>query len=162
MTHNVSVTFLMVAAGITFGFGTVYLLVLNGLLLGAVAALCSKHDLALEFWSFVPPHGSLELSAVAIAGAAGLVIGHALLDPGPYRRSEFLAVRSRAAVKLALGCVPLLVLAGLIEAFFSPSPAPAWMKLAFAAILFGSFVMLVCFSGIRRNGGNVEKAVGEA
>lgn len=154
MTHNVSVTFLMVAAGITFGLGTVYLLVLNGLLLGTVAALCSKHGLALEFWSFVLPHGSLELSAVAIAGAAGLVIGHALLDPGRYRRSEFLALRSRAAIKLAAGCIPLLVLAGLIEGFFSPSPAPAWLKLVFAAILFAFFLLFVCLSGMRPENGN--------
>ena len=103
MTHNVSVTFLIVASGITFGIGTVYLLALNGLLLGAVAALCLNHGLSMQFWSFVLPHGSLELSAVIIAGAAGLVLGHTLIDQGPFRRAEVLSVRGREAGALALG-----------------------------------------------------------
>jgi uncharacterized membrane protein SpoIIM required for sporulation len=136
MTHNVSVTFLVFAAGITFGVGTIYLLALNGLLLGTVGALCMKHNLGLEFWSFVLPHGSLELMAVFIAGGAGLIVGHALVDPGPYRRMEILSVRSRAAVKLVLGCIPLLVVAGITEAFFSPSPLPTALKIAFSLAMF--------------------------
>ena len=59
MTHNISVTFLIFASGITFGVGTLYLLALNGLLIGTIAALCINHNLALEFWSFLLPHGSL-------------------------------------------------------------------------------------------------------
>ncbi len=86
MTHNITVTFLCVASGITFGIGTVYLLALNGLLLGSVAALCYKNGMSLEFWSFVLPHGSLELSAVFLGGAAALIMGHALLDPGQYQK----------------------------------------------------------------------------
>ncbi|MBI5252273.1 MAG: stage II sporulation protein M [Desulfomonile tiedjei] len=147
MTHNISVTFFMAASGITFGIGSVYLLGLNGLLIGSVAALCFKHDLSLEFWSFVLPHGSLELTAVFIAGASGLILGHALLDPGPYRRSEFLSVRGKEAGKLALGCVPLLILAGAIEGFFSPSPLPAWFKMVFAALMFLSLMGLLIFAG---------------
>ncbi len=147
MTHNISVTFLMVAAGITFGIGTVYLLALNGLLIGTVAALCFKHDLSIEFWSFVLPHGSLELTALFIAGGAGLVLGHALIDPGRYRRSEYLAEQSRYVGILALGCVPLLVLAGLIEAFFSPSGLPPWLKFSFACVSFSSFMAYVLLCG---------------
>jgi uncharacterized membrane protein SpoIIM required for sporulation len=149
MTHNVSVTFLMIAAGLTFGLGTVYLLALNGLLLGSVAALCFKHGLSVEFWSFVLPHGSLELSAVFIAGAAGLILGHALIDPGPYRRADYLSVRGRLVARLALGCVPLLVIAGIIEAFFSPSPLPAWTKFIMAGLLFTSLLVFVAVSGGR-------------
>ncbi|MFH0823017.1 MAG: stage II sporulation protein M [Pseudomonadota bacterium] len=133
MTHNVSVTFLLVALGITFGIGTLYLLALNGLLIGTAAALCHAHGLSLEFWSFVLPHGTLELTAVQLAGAAGLIIGHALIDPGRYKRSEYLAHRGPLAGKLAMGCVPLLIAAGIIEAFLSPSPLSAWAKLAVAA-----------------------------
>lgn len=147
MTHNVSVTFLLVASGISFGLGTVYLLALNGLLLGAVAALCFNHGLSMEFWSFVLPHGSLELSAVIISGAAGLVIGHALVDPGPFKRAEVLSVRGREAGALVLGCVPLLVAAGVIEAFVSPSPLPAVVKLALAAVLFVLLFVFLAVSG---------------
>jgi len=146
MTNNISVTFLTFAAGITFGLGTLYLLALNGLLLGTVAVLCFKHGLSEEFWAFVLPHGSLELTAVFIAGGAGLMLGHALADPGPYRRSEMLSVVSKQAVKLALGCVPLLLVAGLIEAFLSPSPLPSWLKFLFAGVSFTSLMIyfVVC------------------
>ena len=106
MNNNITVTFLTCAAGITFGVGTVYLLSFNGLLIGVLGALCYKHGLSVAFWSFVCPHGSLELPAIFLSGAAGLIIGHSLLDPGPYRRQEYVAVRSRLAVRLALGCVP--------------------------------------------------------
>jgi uncharacterized membrane protein SpoIIM required for sporulation len=147
MTHNIAVTFIVVASGITYGIGTVYLLALNGLLLGTVAALCMMHGLSLEFWSFVLPHGSVELSAIIIAGGAGLAIGHSLIDPGPYRRSEYLAVRTRRAVVLTVGCVPMLVLAGIIEAFFSPSPIPAYPKIGFAVALFTALVAFLLFSG---------------
>ncbi len=147
MTHNISVTFLIFASGITFGVGTLYLLALNGLLVGTVAALCINHKLALEFWSFLLPHGSLELTAIFIAGGAGLVIGHALIDPGPYKRSEILASRSKQAVKLLAGCVPLLVIAGLVEAFVSPSPLPAALKIIISAILFISLFSFLLLSG---------------
>lgn len=149
MTHNISVTFLIVAAGITFGVGTVYLLAVNGLLLGTVAALCFEHGLSEEFWSFVLPHGSLELSAICIAGGAGLILGQAVADPGPYKRSEFLSIRGKLAGQLALGCVLLLVFAGIIEAFFSPAPFPAWMKFTFAGVSFIS-LMTYLFTGGRR------------
>jgi len=147
MTHNVTVTFLVVAAGITFGVGTVYLLVINGLILGCVAALCARHGLSIQFWSFVLPHGSLELTAVFIAGAAGLVLGHCLIDPGPYRRRDLLSSRGRLAATLALGCVPLLFLAGITEGYFSPSPLPAWLKFAFAGMLFAWLVTYLSASG---------------
>jgi uncharacterized membrane protein SpoIIM required for sporulation len=145
MTHNVSVTFLIVASGVSFGVGTVYLLALNGLLIGVISSLCFRHGLSLEFWSFVLPHGSLELPAVAIAGAAGLVIGHALIDPGPHRRGESLAIRGEVAAKLALGCVGLLVCAGITEAFLSPSGLPAWVKFVFAGASFACLLLLLAW-----------------
>lgn len=147
MTHNVSVTFLVVAAGITFGLGTFYLLALNGLLLGAIGALCLNHHLSVELWSFVLPHGSLELTAVVLAGGAGFVIGHALIDPGPHKRVDYLSVRAPLAARLAIGCIPLLAVAGIIEAFFSPSPLPAWLKFVTAAVLFGLLLTFLMLSG---------------
>lgn len=147
MTNNISVSFLAVAAGITFGVGTCYILALNGLLLGTVAALCYSHGLSLEFWSFVLPHGSLELTAIVIAGAAGLVLGHALVDPGPFKRAEFLSVRGKEVGQLALGCVPLLVCAGFIEAFLSPSPLPAWSKFLFAGLAFSTLMTYFLVAG---------------
>jgi len=82
----------------------------------------------------------LELSAIFLGGAAALIMGHALLDPGQYRRSEYLSVRGKEAGMLALGCVPMLAMAGVLEAFFSPSPLPEWFKLVFAATSFSSLL----------------------
>ncbi len=147
MTHNISVTFLMIAAGITFGVGTIYLMGLNGLLIGTVAALCAKHGLTTAFWSFVLPHGSLEISAIILAGAAGLSMGYALVDPGPYRRSERLALESRNAGVIALACVPLLIMAAVIEAFLSPSPLPVFVKILFACVSFISLLTYLSLSG---------------
>lgn len=158
MTHNVSVTFFIVAAGVTFGVGTFYLLALNGLFLGCAAALCHLHGLSLEFWSFVLPHGSLELSAIWIGGGAGFVIGEALLDPGPYRRADYLSVRGPLAARLALGCVPMLVLAGITEAFFSPSPLPPWVKIVYAGGVFTALVTYLMTAGA----GNQEEAGAES
>ncbi len=159
MTHNISVTFLIVAAGITLGVGTVYLLAVNGLLLGTVAALCFEHGLSEEFWSFVLPHGSLELSAICIAGGAGLVLGHAVADPGQYRRAEFLSIRGKLAGRLALGCVILLVLAGIIEAFFSPAPFPSWLKFAFAGVSFASLMTYLITGGRPRADSSTETGI---
>jgi len=148
MTHNISVTFFVISLGMTFGIGAVYLLALNGLLLGTVAALCHNHGLSMEFWSFVLPHGSLELSAIIIAGGAGLILGHVLVAPGPYRRMDLLAERGRDVGMLAFGCVPLLVTAGVIEAFFSPSPVSAWLKIGVACTLFASLMGYLFTAGI--------------
>lgn len=147
MQHNISVVFLSVALGITFGIGTAYLMALNGLLIGTVAALCFIHGLSLEFWSFVIPHGSLELSAIWLSGGAGLMIGYALIDPGQYSRAHYLAVQGRRAAKTALAAVPLLVGAGIIEAFFSPSPLSPWLKIGFGTASFCALMTFFTVAG---------------
>jgi uncharacterized membrane protein SpoIIM required for sporulation len=136
MTNNISVTFLAFALGITFGLGTVYIMAFNGLLLGTLAALCHLHGLSVDFWSFVLPHGVIELSAIFIAGGAGLLLGSALIVPGDLPRKEALTQRGRKAVQLILGCVPLLIFAGVVEGFFSPAHLPPWIKLLTASLLF--------------------------
>jgi uncharacterized membrane protein SpoIIM required for sporulation len=136
MTNNISVTFLAFALGITFGLGTVYIMAFNGLLLGTLAALCHLHGLSVDFWSFVLPHGVIELSAIFIAGGAGLLLGSALIIPGDLSRKDALTQRGRKAVQLILGCVPLLIFAGVVEGFFSPAHLPPWIKFLTAGLLF--------------------------
>jgi uncharacterized membrane protein SpoIIM required for sporulation len=135
MTNNISVSFLAFAFGMTFGVGTVYLLIFNGLLLGTLAGLCHSHGLDTPFWSFVLPHGVIELTAIFIAGAGGLLLATALFLPGDFTRKDALVARSRQAVRLVLGCVPLLVVAGIIEGFFSPLPVWPGLKFMAAAVL---------------------------
>lgn len=142
MTNNISVTFLAFALGMTFGLGTVYIMAFNGLLLGTLAALCHLHGLSVDFWSFVLPHGVIELSAIFVAGGGGLLLGSALIVPGDLSRKEALTQRGRKAVRLILGCVPLLIFAGIVEGFFSPAHLPPWIKFLLAGLLF---VLLLCY-----------------
>ena len=142
MTNNISVTFLAFALGITFCLGTVYIMAFNGLLLGTLAALCHLHGLSVDFWSFVLPHGVIELTAIFIAGGGGLLLGSALIVPGDLSRKEALIQRGRKSVQLILGCIPLLIFAGVVEGFFSPAHLPPWIKFLTAGLLF---VFLLCY-----------------
>ncbi|MDY7006610.1 MAG: stage II sporulation protein M [Cyanobacteriota bacterium] len=122
MINNLRVSFSAVAGGISGGIYTVYLLVFNGLLIGAIGALVGQHNLAVPFWAFVFPHGALELPAIFLAGGAGLLIARAILFPGKYNRIDALKFYGFQAAQLVFGVVVLLVIAGIIEGFFSPSP----------------------------------------
>ena len=136
MTNNLLVTFLTFAYGITAGVGTLYLMVVNGLLMGVVGAATWKAGMAIKLWSFVAPHAVLELPAIFIAGGAGLEIARGLLFPGLLPRKKSLAAAGGRATKLLLGTIPMLVVAGVIEGFYSPSNAPVAMKFLLAGVLF--------------------------
>jgi uncharacterized membrane protein SpoIIM required for sporulation len=133
MTNNLSVSFLTFASGVFAGLGTLYFLLFNGVLIGVVGGACWQAGLSLGLWSFVAPHGVLELPAIFIAGGAGLLLGRGLLFPGLLPRRQSLARAGEEAVRLVLGIVPVLVVAGVIEAFISPSHIPAGLKFLLAA-----------------------------
>jgi len=92
--------------------------------------------MSVALWSFVAPHGSLELPSILIAGAAGFRLGHAMLFPGPLRWKESVARGGIEATRLVSGIIPLLVIAGCLEGFFSPSQAPVWLKFTVGGLLF--------------------------
>ena len=143
--NNLRVSFGAVAGGITAGAFTIYLMIFNGLLIGAVATLVSQNNLAYPFWAFVLPHGSLELPAIFLAGGAGLLIGKAILFPGKYRRLDALKLYGLQAVQLVFAIVPMLIIAGIIEGFFSPNPSiPDPIKYLTG---LGLFVLLVMYFG---------------
>jgi len=133
MTNNIQVAFLAFAGGVLLGLGSAYVLLMNGLLLGAVAGMCDRYGLSLALWSFVAAHGAIELSVIVIAGGAGLMLGWALLHPGLRARSEALSQAAGQAARLLVGCIPLLVIAGTIEGFVSPSTLLPGVKLAIGA-----------------------------
>ncbi|HNV69234.1 MAG TPA: stage II sporulation protein M [Candidatus Ozemobacteraceae bacterium] len=135
MFHNMEVGFLAFATGLGFGIGTVYLLILNGMMIGGLAAIYHQAGLAKEFWALILPHGAVELPCIFIAGAGGLMLGYALLNPGRYRRSEWLNHEGYDAVRLVVGTLPLLVAAGLVETYLTPSTLPIPAKYAAAMIL---------------------------
>lgn len=136
MTNNLSVSFVTFAGGITFGLATFYYLFFNGMMLGVVGAACHQYGMSLPLWSFVAAHGSLELPSIIIAGAAGFRLGHAMLFPGALRWKESVARGGIEATRLVSGIIPLLVIAGCLEGFFSPSHAPVWLKFTVGGLLF--------------------------
>ncbi|HEU5087922.1 MAG TPA: stage II sporulation protein M, partial [Roseiflexaceae bacterium] len=134
MTNNIRVALLAFAGGILLGTLSFYVLVQNGMMLGVVAGAAQAYGFAGKLWGFVAAHGSIELSVIFIAGGAGLQLGWSVLRPGLLTRRAALAIAARRAVALLLGCVPLLVVAGLIEGFVSPSDLPLWFKLSVSAV----------------------------
>ena len=126
---------------------TIWMMVLNGLLLGVVGAATWKAGMALSLWSFVAPHGSLELPAIFIAAGAGLDIGRGLLFPGLLPRKASLTQAGGRASKLILGTIPMLLVAGTIEGFFSATSAPVVMKFALGALLFAVLLAYLFGSG---------------
>lgn len=142
MINNIQVSFSALAGGITGGILTVYILLLNGISLGAIAALVAQNNLGYPFWAFVFPHGALELPAIFFAAAAGLLLGRAILFPGPHRRVDALKLSGQQAAQLMFGVVPMLIVAGTIEGFFSPNPAiPGLVKYLTGTGLFLGLVM---------------------
>ena len=134
-TNNIHVTFLAFALGALLGLGTLYVLAFNGASFGAIIALTYRagfgNDLLL---GFVISHGVIELTCIFIAGGAGLLIGTALLMPGNLSRADALKSRGLEAVRLIVGCIPLLVVAGLIEGFISPQPIPSVIKIGIGVL----------------------------
>ena len=119
--NNINVSFLTWGLGLTFGIGTVWLLFFNGVMLGAISAACLRAGMLLPLSEFIVAHGSLELPAIWISGGAGLLMAQAMLIPGRYSRRVELRLMGRHSVQIMVGIVPILLVAGTIEAFVSPS-----------------------------------------
>src|SRR5213592_395494 len=133
-TNNIRVTFYAFALGALFGLGTLYVLAFNGAMFGAIFALTYRAGFGNDLLSFVVGHGVIELSCIFIAGGAGFLIGTALLMPGDLSRGDALKSRGMEAVRLIIGCVPLLVVAGIIEGFISPQPISPLIKISIGAL----------------------------
>ena len=141
MTNNLTVTFIVFASGIVFGLGSFYYLAVNGMMLGVVAVACHQYGMALPLWTFVAPHGALELPSIVIAGGAGFRLGHAMLFPGALRWRDSVARGGIEATRLVSGIIPMLVVAGCLEGFFSPSQAPVWLKFTVSGLLFSGLLV---------------------
>jgi uncharacterized membrane protein SpoIIM required for sporulation len=146
MRNNIQVSFLAFASGLTAGLLTLWVLFLNGLMIGTLTGLTAFHGIGFELWTFVIGHGVIELSVIFMAGGSGLMLGWAILRPGLLRRRDALAQAARKAVYLLLGAVPWLVVAGTIEGFISPNEDIAipikWMVGIVSGILLYSYLLL--------------------
>ncbi|PAU58611.1 stage II sporulation protein M [Pseudomonas indica] len=117
--NNIGIAFQTFASGLLFCLGSVFFLLFNGLTIGAVAGRLSEIGYGETFWSFVIGHGAFELTAIALAGAAGLKLGWALLAPGRLPRGEALRLAAGKSIQLVAGVILLLLIAAFIEAYWS-------------------------------------------
>lgn len=128
--NNVGIGFRTFAGGLLLGLGSLVILLFNGLSIGAVAGYLTRLDYGSTFWPFVSGHGPYELTAIAICGAAGLLLGQAILAPGRRTRLAALRANARDAVILVGGAAILLVFAAVVEAFWSAGSATVTLKYA--------------------------------
>jgi uncharacterized membrane protein SpoIIM required for sporulation len=134
LTHNIRVTFYAFAFGAMLGVGTLFYMAYNGANIASVVALTYKAGFGKDLVTFMAGHGVIELSCIFIAGGAGLMIGSAMIMPGDLSRADALKQRGLEGVRLMIGTMPLLVLAGIIEGFISPAPISPTIKYSIAAL----------------------------
>ncbi|OOW05001.1 MULTISPECIES: stage II sporulation protein M [Pseudomonas] len=135
--HNIGIAFQTFAAGLLFGLGSVFFLIFNGLVIGAVSGHLTDIGYGQTFWSFVMGHGAFELTAITLAGAAGLQLGWSLVAPGRLARSEALRLAARKSVRMLCGVMVFLLIAAFIEAYWSSTTGiEPWIKYAVGAVLW--------------------------
>ena len=147
MTNNIQVMFYAFAFGALLGLGTLYIMAMNGAAIGAVLALTYRAGFGHELVAFMAGHGVIELTCIFIAGGAGLLVGGAILLPGDLSRFDALRLRGRDSIQLIVGCIPLLVLAGIIEGFISPAPISPAFKYSVAAATGIALYMYLLLAG---------------
>lgn len=145
--NNISIGFRTFAGGIIFGIGSVFFLLFNGITIGGIAGYLSHTPFVRPFWQFVCGHGSFELTAIIICGAAGLVLGDSLLRPGMLRRRDSLRLRAPVALQLASGGGIMLLVAAFIEAFWSSSGFPSNIKYVVAGLLWILVISYLSLAG---------------
>lgn len=133
MTNNIGICLYTFALSIFPVLGTIKALLPSALAIPCVTALVIKYKMGTQILAFMAGHGVLELSAVFISGGAGLMIGLAVIAPGERTRREALIEKGALAIRLLSGCIPMLILAGCIEAFISPLPVHPGYKFGVSA-----------------------------
>lgn len=146
--NNIGIAFQTFASGLVFGLGSIFFLLFNGLHIGAVAGHLTRSGYQDTFWPFVIGHGAFELTAIVIAGAAGLKLGTALIAPGALSRVAALRDAARISIKLMGGAVLFLLLAAFIEAYWSSSTSLALT----VKITVGCGLWLLMFIYLLRSG----------
>lgn len=151
INNNIGISFQVFATGIVPFLGPMFYLLFNGIVIGSVAGHLTHIGFGGTFWPFVSGHGSFELTAIVIAGGAGLMLSRALVAPGDLPRRTALMVAARGAVQIMYGVVLMLVIAAAIEAFWSSSRwTPAWVKYSAAAVLWATVAYYFLFQGRAR------------
>jgi uncharacterized membrane protein SpoIIM required for sporulation len=150
--HNIGIAFQTYATGLLFGLGSLFFLFFNGLMIGAVAGHLTSIGYGQTFCSFVIGHGAFELTAIALAGAAGLKLGWALLAPGQLSRAHALRLAAITSVQLIYGVIVFLLIAAFIEAYWSSMrwPQPA-LKYTVGATLWALVIGYLSLAGRKQH-----------
>jgi uncharacterized membrane protein SpoIIM required for sporulation len=146
--NNISVTLTAFALGALYGVGTVYIICLNGLMLGSMFAFTASYGLDGRLFAFIIGHGVVELSVIIISGAMGLQLGEALIRPGSRNRLQAFQDTCIKAGKILLVATPFLIFAGLIEGFVSPDPDYSLLLRIIIGVCSGSIFWLILLFGI--------------
>jgi uncharacterized membrane protein SpoIIM required for sporulation len=150
ITNNIKVAIVAFAGSVTLGVATIYIIAFNGLMLGGMGALFTNAGFGYDFWATIAPHGFIELTAIQIAGAAGLLIAAGVVYPGRLRRRDAIVANARRAGTLILGVASMLVVAGTIEAFISPRRLPPLDRITIGLITAVALVAYFTTFGRRR------------
>jgi uncharacterized membrane protein SpoIIM required for sporulation len=144
--NNVRVSFLAFALGILCSFGTGYLLLRNGIMLGAFFAMFFQYNLLTDAFLVVMLHGTLEISAIILAGGAGIRMGNSILFPGTYSRMDSFKKGAKDGLKVVMGLMPIFIIAGFIESFvtrYSSMPAILKVFIIVASLAFIVFYFFI-------------------
>ncbi len=146
--NNISISFEVFAGGLLAGIGSLFYLFYNGLILGGVGGHLSQYGVADNFWSFVSGHGAFELTAIVIAGQAGLILAGALIKPGNASRKDKLVEKGHQAAIIISGTTIMLIIAAFLEAFWSSSTLiDHGVKYTVAAFFWTGIILFFIFSG---------------
>ncbi|MEM6726434.1 MAG: stage II sporulation protein M [Bacteroidota bacterium] len=139
--NNLKVDFLAFLFGVFFGVGTIGILVFNGIMIGAFQYFFVERDLFWESFLTIWTHGTLEVSAIIISAAAGIVLGRGLAFPGTLSRLQAFQLSARQGLRILLGVIPITIAAGFIEGFLTRyTDAPDWLRLIFILLCLGFVV----------------------
>ena len=146
--NNIGIGFQVFASGILAGAGSLFYLVVNGVIIGAVSGYLTQIGYGETFWSFVCGHGAFELTAIVLSGVAGTKLGLAILAPGRMTRRQALIDAAKVAVKIVYGVAGMLLIAAFLEAFWSSAHwiAP-WIKYSVAVLLWAWVIYYFTFQG---------------
>ena len=150
--NNVGIAFRCFATGILFGLGSIFFLIYNGLVIGVVAGAVSAAGHGKNLFTFVVGHGAFELTAIVLAGAAGIAMGYALVDTGPRTRWASLRAKSGDLFRMVMGAALMLLVAAFIEGFWSPSSVLPRIKWAVAGALYVLVLCYLVFAGSSPSG----------
>lgn len=143
--NNIWVSFMAFSFGTLLSVGTGFVLFRNGVMLGAFQYFFYEKGLFVESFLTIWIHGTLEISAIIIAGGAGLVMGNSILFPGTYSRLASFKIGAKKGLKMVIGLIPIFVMAGFLESFVTRLTHMPWIIKAMIIVLSAAFIVYYFF-----------------